>query len=207
MVKADCRFNADYGCLTGKHLPAQPGLRAHCVLLLLFFFLSGCAGKQTDSADHSTPESSTAVTSTSGAGSVYNANSWRDIINDDCRAFFDGCNQCTRSPGAEMAACTRKACIRYDRPRCMDTSTPGQPRLSYRCDDREVIVIQSENVLSLWQPVTGERRDAAPTTASSLKRVPAASGEKYRNDTMVFWSKGREAMWSFGDTTLKCQLQ
>lgn len=50
----------------------------------------------------------------------YNADSWRTIIPAACTRFFDGCNQCTRAAGAEMAACTRKACMSYQKPACLD---------------------------------------------------------------------------------------
>ncbi|MBA56531.1 MAG: hypothetical protein CMK89_18935 [Pseudomonadales bacterium] len=39
---------------------------------------------------------------------------------DTCTHFFDGCNKCTRAPGAEMAACTRMACMEYQKPVCLD---------------------------------------------------------------------------------------
>ncbi|RLU02967.1 MAG: hypothetical protein D9N11_06575, partial [Ketobacter sp.] len=39
----------------------------------------------------------------------YTPDSWQTMIPDTCTHFFDGCNKCTRTPGAEMAACTRMA--------------------------------------------------------------------------------------------------
>jgi hypothetical protein len=50
----------------------------------------------------------------------YGPDSWRERIAPDCLAFFDGCNHCRREPGASVAACTRKACSRYDEPHCLD---------------------------------------------------------------------------------------
>ena len=44
----------------------------------------------------------------------WDQNSWRDIIADDCRAFFDGCNNCRRgTENSALAACTRMACAEY----------------------------------------------------------------------------------------------
>ena len=51
---------------------------------------------------------------------TYNQNSWQTMIPDSCTHFFDGCNKCTRAPGAEMAACTRIACMEYQKPECLD---------------------------------------------------------------------------------------
>lgn len=50
----------------------------------------------------------------------YNFDSWRTMIPDSCTRFFDGCNKCARAPGAEMAACTRMACMKYEKPVCLD---------------------------------------------------------------------------------------
>lgn len=53
----------------------------------------------------------------------YNYDSWRTMIPDSCTHFFDGCNTCRRAPGAEMAACTRMACPKYEKPVCLDDQT------------------------------------------------------------------------------------
>jgi len=50
----------------------------------------------------------------------YNQNSWKTIIPDSCRSYFDGCNNCRRSPASDIAACTRKMCIEYEKPICLD---------------------------------------------------------------------------------------
>jgi hypothetical protein len=55
----------------------------------------------------------------SAASASYDSNSWKTMIDNDCRAFFDGCNNCRREPGKE-AMCTRKACATYQQPRCLD---------------------------------------------------------------------------------------
>lgn len=50
----------------------------------------------------------------------YNENSWKTMIADSCTSYFDGCNNCRRSPGADIAACTRKFCHEYKKPFCLD---------------------------------------------------------------------------------------
>jgi len=54
------------------------------------------------------------------APEIYDMNSWKQLISDDCRAFFDGCNNCVRNAGSPLVACTRKACAVYQAPRCLD---------------------------------------------------------------------------------------
>jgi hypothetical protein len=51
---------------------------------------------------------------------IYNHDSWKTMIPDSCLTFFDGCNNCRRSAAGEVAACTRMACIKYKKPRCLD---------------------------------------------------------------------------------------
>jgi hypothetical protein len=54
------------------------------------------------------------------AATSYDANSWKTMILDSCLQFFDGCNTCRRSAAGEVAACTHKACFKYQKPRCLD---------------------------------------------------------------------------------------
>ena len=75
--------------------------------LCVTFLTNGC---QTDKSDGAVKSGTT----------HYYQYSWQDIIPDTCRVFFDGCNTCRRSPGSEVAACTHKACARYEKPICLD---------------------------------------------------------------------------------------
>ena len=50
----------------------------------------------------------------------YDQNSWKDMIPESCTSYFDGCNTCRRAEGAEVAACTRKACFEYQKPECLE---------------------------------------------------------------------------------------
>lgn len=80
------------------------------LLLIPVLLLSACVGTVED------PE-------------AYDQESWKTMIAEDCRTFFDGCNTCQRAPGADAAACTRKACMEYEKPRCLDgeSPTPSEP--------------------------------------------------------------------------------
>ena len=51
---------------------------------------------------------------------VYDQNSWETIIPGSCLSFSDGCNNCRRSTASGIAACTRKACVKYKKPVCLD---------------------------------------------------------------------------------------
>lgn len=51
---------------------------------------------------------------------IYDANSWKEVIDVSCQSFFDGCNQCMRMPGSDEAACTRMFCETYAEPYCTD---------------------------------------------------------------------------------------
>lgn len=50
----------------------------------------------------------------------YDQNSWQTMIPKTCNSFFDGCNNCNRMEGEEMAACTRMFCQEYQEPKCLD---------------------------------------------------------------------------------------
>lgn len=52
---------------------------------------------------------------------VYDQNSWKDIIPASCVSFNDGCNACRRSSAdPSIAACTKKFCETYTKPVCLD---------------------------------------------------------------------------------------
>jgi hypothetical protein len=73
------------------------------ILLLSALCLSGCMSAPTQTQ--------------------YDENSWKTMIADSCQSFFDGCNNCRRSPGSEVIACTRMACEIYTKPFCRDKAT------------------------------------------------------------------------------------
>jgi hypothetical protein len=50
----------------------------------------------------------------------YTSESWKDIIPASCKHFNDGCNTCSRVKGEDIAACTKMACVKYQRPICTD---------------------------------------------------------------------------------------
>ena len=70
------------------------------LLLMLVAIVSACATNNADEA-------------------MYDMNSWKTMIDDQCQAYFDGCNTCRREPG-KQGLCTLKACAEYQKPRCLD---------------------------------------------------------------------------------------
>jgi len=147
------------------------------------------------------------VCASAGAGGdapVYDMNSWKTIIADDCRAFFDGCNQCVREPG-KAAACTRKACAEYQRPRCRDdaaavSAQPGVAKtVDYACAGGDRFAVSYHEYRQDGERVRlGESeimlRDAQTGSVHLLRRERSASGEKYANAAgLQFFGKGREA--------------
>jgi hypothetical protein len=57
---------------------------------------------------------------------AYNYNSWKSMIPDTCLSFYDGCNNCRRNKPGGVAACTRKACDKYEKPVCLDKTNQGK---------------------------------------------------------------------------------
>ena len=150
-------------------------------------------------------------------GPAFDMSSWQTIIGDECRSFFDGCNNCSREPG-KMAACTRMACAVYQQPRCLDdeaaaASAPAAKRLDYACDASNSFsvsyheYVQDEQRLRL-QDTEIMFSDDQTRTAYRLQRERSASGEKYRNaEGFEFFAKGDEALVrQQGDEPLR-QLQ
>ena len=151
---------------------------------------------------------STMAASLAGGDGPYDADSWKTMIADDCMAYFDGCNNCRRGQAGGIAACTRKACAVYSKPRCLDEpitegslgNTPFEGRLvrfdcaegnrlriyygEYVSGDQRVALADDELMLA----------DEQTHTASRLKRERAASGAKYSNGRLEFWEHGGEAM-------------
>lgn len=79
--------------------------------------LSGCASKTQDTFKAPSP--------TAPTKEVYDQKSWETIIEDTCVSFSDGCNTCRRMPDGG-AACTRKGCSRYEKPKCLDEETASE---------------------------------------------------------------------------------
>jgi len=139
-----------------------------------------------------------------GDAPVYDQNSWKTMISDDCRAFFDGCNQCLREPG-KVAACTRRYCAEYRRPRCSDdeaaaAAPPRAMTVTYTCAGAARFSVTYHEYLQGEQRVrlgVDEilLRDEQTQAAYRLQREPSASGGKYGNAAgLQFFGKGREAL-------------
>jgi membrane-bound inhibitor of C-type lysozyme len=174
------------------HVTLNPAVRRLAPILFALLMLSG-----TLHAGGAAP-----------AAAGWDQNSWRDIISDECQAFFDGCNNCRRgSADITMAACTRKACAEYQKPRCLDeeanvtTDTrPVSKTIEYSCagsntfsvayheyiqDDQRVMLSDSEVMFS----------DHQTHNVYRLQRQVSASGEKYSDAAgFMFFARGGEAM-------------
>ena len=148
------------------------------------------------------------TTSLAGGDGPYDADSWKTMIPVSCKNFFDGCNNCRRAEGSEIAACTRKACQQYQEPRCLDDpimegslgKTPFEGRLAkFSCDgDNRFQVYFGEYVAGDMRVALDEDEimlsDRQTHTAYRLRRVRAASGAKYSDGKLEFWEHGGEAM-------------
>lgn len=73
-----------------------------------------------DSVDYSEPRKEGDTSENSGSLEVYTEASWKTMIDASCLRFFDGCNNCRREEGSELAACTKKFCLAYEKPVCLD---------------------------------------------------------------------------------------
>ena len=150
----------------------------------------------------------TMTPSLAGGDGPYDANSWKTMIPASCMSFFDGCNNCRRAEGSEIAACTRKACAAYEKPRCLDEpimegsvgKTPFEGRMAkFSCDgDNHFQVYFDEYVAGDMRVALDEDEimlsDRQTHTAYRLKRERAASGAKYSDGKLEFWEHGSEAM-------------
>lgn len=177
------------------------------IVMILALMVSACGAKQDPVA---TPEP--VVAAAPAVAAEYDMNSWESIIGDECRSFNDGCNNCFRESG-KMAACTRKACRDYQRPRCLDEEAAAESaaaarRVDYACDadksfsvsyhefvqdDLRVRLKESEIMLSDHQTHRDYR----------LQRAPSASGEQYIDSAgFKFFAKGVEALVMEQDSRL-----
>ena len=99
------------------------------IVMILALIVSACMAKQDPVA---TAEPAAA------AAPEYDMNSWKTIIGDECRSFNDGCNNCFREPG-KMAACTRKACLTYQQPRCLDEEAAAESAAAARLSSNHFV--------------------------------------------------------------------
>lgn len=179
----------NFSLATFKPLLCGIGL---CGLLLL----AGCASNDTASGE--------AQSDAPAASQNFDANSWKSMIPKSCQRFSDGCNNCVRNIESGVAACTRKACVSYSKPECMDemisgSAGAGPKTVTYRCEsDNRLQVsygryIHDEKTVEL-QPGQIILRDLQAASAHLLNRVRSASGERYQGDGLEFWSKGKDGM-------------
>ncbi len=175
------------------------------LILMGAFFLASCASQQQAPDDVPIPPSV-----------VFDKNSWKATIADSCQSFYDGCNSCMRGEDSEVIACTRRYCHAYTQPTCMDeqaaNNTPTSNTLTYTCPNEHTFLF----VTGLY--TSGDQRvalnndqamlvDQKTHIATPLERKISASGEKFSNEKITFWIKGKEALLLEGDDIIyqSCQ--
>lgn len=130
---------------------------------------------------------------------TYDSNSWKTLIDPGCQAYFDGCHQCRSAEGAQMGVCTRKACVEYQKPYCMDQASREYTRHDYTCEGGETFLVFYGEYRASDMRVKLENDEVwfsntQTRTAHRLKQVPSASGARYADDQLIFWVKGDEAI-------------
>lgn len=104
----------------------------------------GCNAPVDDNTPTTTEQHTTTSTTVDAEQqTVYTSESWKDIIPSACQNFSDGCNTCVRSEGSEVAACTRKACMTYERPVCLEAVDSDGETVTDTQTERRVEVLKS----------------------------------------------------------------
>lgn len=146
----------------------------------------------------------------------YHANSWKSMIDANCVVYFDGCNQCRRSPGQEAAACTKLACFAYSKPECYQTSLEKNEiqNNTYQCDEGVLLEFYRGryNVGDLRKTLADNQimlRDPNKNLIYELRRVSSGSGEKYSDGITVFWLKDNLAQVQLAKASpwLSCSIK
>lgn len=164
------------------------------VFICLLMGLLGCE----PAVDRDTAVVSMTSVSTDEPVASYHQDSWKTVISSGCQSFFDGCNNCVRNADTKRAACTRKMCVVYQKPRCLDPQLPQMQKIEYHCaeglftvylgqygEENERIVLESGNVIFV-DGQTGEE--------TLLQRDISGSGEQYSGGGLVYWNKGDNAI-------------
>lgn len=170
---------------------------------LLVFVLSAC-GKEKGVDDEKLAKPTPEIQSTQ---KQYDANSWKSMIPESCKSFYDGCNQCRRAKDGAMAACTKKMCMEYQAPKCLDSDSPSAQstplpirKAEYHCNEGSFKVFWGEYRADDQRMKLADNKvmfsDAQTHTVSMLTQEETGSGMKYSGGNIVFWAKGAEAMVS-----------
>lgn len=153
-------------------------------VLSLVILLTGC----------SLTEQQENVDQNSAVSPAYDSDSWKAIISPDCRAFYDGCNNCRRDPEGQHAMCTRMYCPVYKAPKCLDSDDRGH-EIQYKCDAEKSFTVHFE---------AAELRltDHQTHLELLLRQQRTASGMSYVNEEYEFRGKGADAEVLKGDELL-----
>lgn len=138
----------------------------------------------------------------------FDQDSWKTLIPESCSSYFDGCNNCNKAEGSDIAACTRKFCQAYQEPKCLDealvnpdeTEAPSRgTKVSYECSEGNTFTVSYEehvagDIIIKLEDDQVMMSDAQDRTAYLMTRVISASGEKFEGDDgRIFWAEGSEA--------------
>ena len=89
----------------------------------------------------------------------YDQNSWKEIIPETCQSFSDGCNNCRRMEGSEVAACTKKACQQYTKPVCLDEAKEESPYIGLSVEEAQAKAKESDTLFRVVE-IDGEPQPA-----------------------------------------------
>ena len=136
--------------------------------------------------------------------SEFDSDSWQTRIPDSCSRFFDGCNQCRRTPGTVQATCTRKACVRYLEPKCLDEDSAvanvaeqEQPKKEdYLCDGNNQFSIYYGTYLTEVQRL---KLTAEEVMLADRQSLSAYKLTKKMLGSVVVFTDGKFALQSLGD--------
>ncbi len=115
----------------------------------------------------------------------YNSESWKSIIPETCTSYFDGCNNCSRTAGIEVSACTKKACQQYQRPTCLEEIVIDEPipkirSVDYICNnDKKFTIYYGE-----YNAKTISANDIILVGSQEhlLSKIASDDGETYRSE-------------------------
>lgn len=171
-------------------------IRAPMGILLMVGFVAACASPVDEKAS-SVP--------------VYDQHSWKTMIAPECKTFFDGCNTCRRAPGGIEAACTRKACMEYLKPKCLDDSSkveqPNIKQQTFASDGSLRFRVYFGSFASCQQSLRLQQDqvmfvNGRSHTAPLLTHISEVSVSRYCDRLTTFWAKGSNALVTSSETPL-----
>lgn len=136
---------------------------------------------------------------------------WQALGEPNCKTYFDGCNTCTRNPESGISACTKKECVDYETPRCLDdadktlTDAVTGPRLlRFRCSGNNRFTLYFGEYLVADKRIALEDSqimfvDAATRIAEVMTERATASGRKFVSGETTLWLNDERAIVNKGN--------